>query len=135
MIFGTTFILPEVEAGSAPLQIKKFETDVQNTVHRIGDLNQKILFDSLSLQGTNGPIEVQVRLAEINLRHSLTVPSLVVLAGDLWFYPHNQRPYQRNIQYDEIFDNRDLKQPYRCRCWSRKRQGWLPTSPYCAHDQ
>jgi len=95
MIFETTVILPEVEAGSAPLQVKKFETDVPNTVHRIGDLNQKILFESLSLQGTNGPIDVQVRVAELNLRHSLT--PLVVLVGNLWFYPHKQRPYQRNI--------------------------------------
>jgi len=97
MIFETTVILPEVEAGSAPLQVKKFETDVPNTVHLIGDLNQKILFESLSLQGTNGPIDVQVRVAELNLRHSVTISSLVVLAGDLWLYPHNQQPYQRNI--------------------------------------
>ncbi|KIM36769.1 hypothetical protein M413DRAFT_13744 [Hebeloma cylindrosporum] len=63
MVFETTVVLPEVEAGSEPLQIKKFETDVPNTVHHIGDLNQKIAFDSLSLRGTNGPIDVESLLA------------------------------------------------------------------------
>jgi len=105
MTFETTVILPEVEVGSAPLRIKKFGTEVFNTVHRIGDLNQKILFDSLSLGGTNGAIDVQVRAAELNLRLSLTISSLIDFVGNFWFYPNDQRPYQRNIQRDEILGN------------------------------
>lgn len=105
MTFETTVILPEVEVGSAPLKIKKFETNVLNTGHRIGDLNQKIVFDSLSLLGTNGRIDVQVRAAELNLRLLLTISSLIDLVGNFWFYPNDPRPYQRNIQHDEILDH------------------------------
>jgi len=61
MTFVTSVILPEVDAGSSPIQIKKFETDVPTTVQRIGDLNQKIVFDHLSLRGTKSPIDVLVR--------------------------------------------------------------------------
>jgi hypothetical protein len=93
MTFETTVVLPEVEVDSAPRQIKKFETDVHNTVHRIGDLNQKIIFDSLSLRGTNGPINVQVRAADLNTRLSLTASSHKDLVRNLRFYPNNQWPY------------------------------------------
>ena len=57
--FATKVILPELSDGS-PLLIKKFETDVRNTAHRIGDLNEKVLFQSLHLKGSNGLIHAQV---------------------------------------------------------------------------
>jgi hypothetical protein len=63
MSFVTTVILPEIDAGSSPIQIKKFETDVPTTVQRIGDLNQKIVFDHLSLRGSKAPIDVLSLLA------------------------------------------------------------------------
>ena len=68
MTFVTSVILPEVEAGSPPLQVKKFETDVLRTVHRVGDLNQKIVFEHLSLQGTRAPIDVLVRAPHFRSR-------------------------------------------------------------------
>jgi hypothetical protein len=57
--FATKIIFPEL-SDKSPLLIKKFETDVQNTVHRLGDLNEKVVFQSLHLKGSNGPIDVQV---------------------------------------------------------------------------
>jgi hypothetical protein len=65
MTFVTSVILPEVEAGSPPIQVKKFETDVPTTVQRIGDLNQKIVFDHISLQGIKAPIDVLVRPTQL----------------------------------------------------------------------
>jgi len=52
-------ILPELSSESSPLLIKKFETDVVNTVHHVGDLNKKVLFQSLLLKGENAGIDVQ----------------------------------------------------------------------------
>jgi len=59
LYFETTITLPEV-SGLSPLTIKKFETDVANTIHRIGDLNKKVNFDFVSLKGSNAPIHAQV---------------------------------------------------------------------------
>jgi len=39
--------------------INKFETDVVNTAHRVGDLNEKVLFQSLRLKGSNARIDVE----------------------------------------------------------------------------
>jgi hypothetical protein len=57
--FATKVIFPEL-SDKSPLLIKKFETDVHNTAHRVGDLKEKILFQSLHLKGSNGRIDVQV---------------------------------------------------------------------------
>ena len=54
-----TATLPEL--SSSPLVIKRFETDLQNTVLKMGDLKDKILFESLSLKATNGDVDVGVR--------------------------------------------------------------------------
>ncbi|KDR75479.1 hypothetical protein GALMADRAFT_247916 [Galerina marginata CBS 339.88] len=54
--YKMTIILPDLTGKSAPLVIKNFETDVQNSVHQIADLNDKVLFESISLSGSNGPI-------------------------------------------------------------------------------
>uniref|UniRef100_A0A8H7Y943 Uncharacterized protein n=1 Tax=Psilocybe cubensis TaxID=181762 RepID=A0A8H7Y943_PSICU len=56
--FHITVILPDVGNGE-PLHIKDLETDLPDSSHQIGDLSTKILFDSISLSGSNGPIAVQ----------------------------------------------------------------------------
>ena len=60
--FATKVTFPELsdESPDSPLLIKKFETDVHNAVHRVGDLNEKVLFQSLHLKGSNARIDVQV---------------------------------------------------------------------------
>jgi len=56
--FATKVILPESSTDS-PLLINKFETDVVNTAQRVGDLSEKVLFQSLRLKGSNGRIDVE----------------------------------------------------------------------------
>ena len=53
-----TIVLPSDE--SAPLFVKKFETDLPNTLHRLGDLGTTVSFGSISLRATNAPIQVKV---------------------------------------------------------------------------
>jgi len=57
LYFETLVVLPEPE-GDSPLIVKKFETDVPNTVQRFADLNTKILFETLDIHGSNTPISV-----------------------------------------------------------------------------
>jgi len=57
--FTTKIILPESSTPHSPLLINKFETDVVNTAHRVGDLNEKVRFQSLVLKGSNGHIDVE----------------------------------------------------------------------------
>ncbi|PPQ85832.1 hypothetical protein CVT25_003463 [Psilocybe cyanescens] len=56
--FHITVILPET-GDNASLHIKDFETDLPNSSHQIGDLGRKVIFDAISLSGSNGPISVQ----------------------------------------------------------------------------
>ena len=58
LYFETIITLPEV-SGSHPLTVKKLETNVANTFHRIADLNKKVKFRSISLKGSNAPIHAQ----------------------------------------------------------------------------
>jgi hypothetical protein len=74
--FEITIILPELSGDSAPLTIKNFETDFGNSVHRIGDLNGKVFFDSISLRGSNGPIGVKSLTATKGKIHSSNGPIL-----------------------------------------------------------
>jgi hypothetical protein len=57
--FATKVILPELSTSDSPLLINKFETNVVNTAHRVGDLNEKVLFQSLRLKGSNARIDVE----------------------------------------------------------------------------
>lgn len=59
--FHITVILPDV-GNSAPLHIKDLETDLPDSGHQIGDLNNNVIFETISLSGSNGPITVQVRV-------------------------------------------------------------------------
>ena len=59
MRFETKVTFPEL-SGDSPLLVKKLETDVHNTAHRVRDLNEKVLFQSLHLKGSNGRIDVLV---------------------------------------------------------------------------
>ncbi|EDR07765.1 uncharacterized protein LACBIDRAFT_298291 [Laccaria bicolor S238N-H82] len=55
-----TIVLPSDSADeSTPLYIKRFETDLPNTLHRLGDLAKTISFGSITLQGTNAAIQVE----------------------------------------------------------------------------
>ena len=67
MHFATKVTFPEL-SDESPLLIKKFETDVHNTAHRVGDLNEKVFFQSLHLKGSNARIDVQVSFIVIDLR-------------------------------------------------------------------
>ena len=62
MHISAKVILPEFPSESSPLLIKKFESDFVDTVHRIGDLNKKVLFQSFLLKGHNAGIRVAVSL-------------------------------------------------------------------------
>ncbi len=42
--------------------VKRFESDVVNCAHEIDDLEGKILFEALSLHGSNGGIYAKVRV-------------------------------------------------------------------------
>ncbi|PPQ96883.1 hypothetical protein CVT26_005863, partial [Gymnopilus dilepis] len=57
IIFEMTVILPET--SSSLVSIQNFETDLPNTVHLFGDLSGKVSFDSVSLRGLNGKVDVQ----------------------------------------------------------------------------
>ena len=65
MVVEAKVILPELSPEFSPLLIKKFETDVVNTVHHVGDLNKKVLFQSLLLKGENAGIDVQVSFISV----------------------------------------------------------------------
>jgi len=56
--FATRVVLPELSPES-PLLIKKFETDVANTAHQVGNLIEKVVFRSFILKGSNGHIDVE----------------------------------------------------------------------------
>lgn len=58
MHFEIAVTLPE--ESNSPISIKGFETDVPNTSQHLTDLASKIDFETLSLKGTNAPINVQV---------------------------------------------------------------------------
>ena len=68
MHFATKVTFPEL-SDESPLLIRKFETDVQDTAHRVRDLNDKVLFQSLLLKGSNGAIDVQVSFISTALFH------------------------------------------------------------------
>ncbi|KAF8161489.1 hypothetical protein B0H34DRAFT_747387 [Crassisporium funariophilum] len=59
LYFETTVVLPESSSSLVPLVIKKFETDVPNTLQRVHDLGKKVWFRHIFLKGTNAPIEVK----------------------------------------------------------------------------
>ncbi|KAF8802647.1 hypothetical protein BYT27DRAFT_7172708 [Phlegmacium glaucopus] len=67
LYFATKVILPEASPESSPLLIKKFETDVANTIHRVGDLNKKVLFQSLLLKGSNARIDIESVQADLGI--------------------------------------------------------------------
>ena len=75
MHFATKVILPESSTDS-PLLINKFETDVVNTAQRVGDLSEKVLFQSLRLKGPNGRIHVEVSFVSTIWFH----PALIILS-------------------------------------------------------
>ncbi|KAH9485740.1 hypothetical protein JR316_0002655 [Psilocybe cubensis] len=56
--FEITVTLPE-HAASNPLDIKNFETDVHNSRHDFADLGAKVLFETITVKGTNGRIETK----------------------------------------------------------------------------
>ncbi|KJA27953.1 hypothetical protein HYPSUDRAFT_790490 [Hypholoma sublateritium FD-334 SS-4] len=58
VMFETTVILPEICNGEPPLHIKEFRADAPSTTHRFGDLDKKIHFDSVTLNGLNASVEV-----------------------------------------------------------------------------
>ncbi|KAH9485741.1 hypothetical protein JR316_0002656 [Psilocybe cubensis] len=54
--FEITVTLPE-NAALNPLVIKNFETDVPNGRHDIADIGSRVLFETISLKGTNAGFE------------------------------------------------------------------------------
>lgn len=95
MYFETTITLPEL-SGRNVLAIKKLETDVADTFHRIGDLNTKVKFHSISLKGSNAPIHV---LASDQLVFVIKSNStrLIVTDSDNFLDNYKQRRDQRDI--------------------------------------
>jgi hypothetical protein len=85
--FAIKVTFPELSDGS-PLLIKKFETDVHNAAHRIRDLNEKVLFQSLHLKGSNGPIHAQVNFISTTWFHPV----------DIFNYPQSVKAEQGTIK-------------------------------------
>lgn len=54
-------ITPPESEQSSPIRIRNFETSSPDTKHEIDDLSRHVLFDSFSLKGSNGRVEVKVR--------------------------------------------------------------------------
>ncbi|TEB38069.1 hypothetical protein FA13DRAFT_1785904 [Coprinellus micaceus] len=58
VFFETLIVFPEWDGNQrqTPLIVKSFETDVQNTLHRVHGVADQVKFAKLRLQGSNGPI-------------------------------------------------------------------------------
>ena len=87
MHFTTKVILPESSLPEFPLLINKFETDVVNTAHRVGDLNEKVLFQFFLLKGSNGRIDVQVNFYRCGF-------FILVMISYIFFYPQSVKADQ-----------------------------------------
>lgn len=62
--YEATVVLPESGKLDRPLHIENFETDVPNTVHKIGALRGIVDFTYISLKGSNAPISATSISAE-----------------------------------------------------------------------
>ncbi|TFK45094.1 hypothetical protein BDQ12DRAFT_642266 [Crucibulum laeve] len=70
LYFEVVVSLPRTSNGK-PLLINRFETDVLNTPHRIGDLSKSVIFQSIDLKGSNAPIYAKsIRAHNANIHTS-----------------------------------------------------------------
>ncbi|KAJ2918285.1 hypothetical protein MD484_g2129, partial [Candolleomyces efflorescens] len=63
--FETVIMLPQSTRSRSPLRIKNLETDVVNTFHRVHAIAEHVVFDNISLAGSNAHISSSDLAADI----------------------------------------------------------------------
>ncbi|KAG6857753.1 hypothetical protein H0H87_004169 [Tephrocybe sp. NHM501043] len=66
-VYAATVVIPVSLSSRAPRHINKFKTDMVNTNHRLGDLQDLVSFSHISLKGTNSPIHAKSVFADTGI--------------------------------------------------------------------